>query len=150
MYDSYNDTMAHIEIIQFLFDDIIIPEIEKRKTMHDQSKLISPEKETYDKFIPLLKTAKYGSEEYYKLREEMSQQGTGHHYKVNRHHPEHFENGVNDMNLIDIIEMVADWAAASKRSDTSFEEGIKINKKKFNISDELYNIILNTYNDLLK
>lgn len=38
-----------------------------------------------------------------------------HHYENNRHHPEFHENGINDMSIIDIIEMVCDWKAAGER-----------------------------------
>jgi hypothetical protein len=31
-----------------------------------------------------------------------------HHYENNRHHPEHFKNNIDDMNLIDLIEMLCD------------------------------------------
>ena len=43
MYDSYNDTMKHIGIIQKTFDNVIIPELEKRKTTF-LSDLLSVEK----------------------------------------------------------------------------------------------------------
>jgi len=38
-----------------------------------------------------------------------------HHYALYRHHPEHFQNGIDDMNLIDLVEMFADWKASSER-----------------------------------
>lgn len=150
MYDSYNDTMKHIGIIQKTFDNVIIPELEKRKRDHDLSKLQPPEKETYDKYIPLLQDTKYGTTEYNEIRDKMAKEGTAHHYKVNRHHPEHFKNGIKDMTLIDIMEMFVDWYAASQRSDTDFTKGLKMNKERFNISDELYQILLNTYNEYFK
>ena len=51
------------------------------------------------------------------------------------------------MTLIDIVEMFCDWVAASKYSDTSFKDGLKFNKKKFKMSEQLYNIFLNTYKE---
>ena len=39
-----------------------------------------------------------------------------HHYANNRHHPEHWPNGINDMTLMDLIEMLADWKAATARN----------------------------------
>jgi Family of unknown function (DUF5662) len=42
----------------------------------------------------------------------------GHHYAANRHYLEHFANGVNDVTLVDLVEMLADWKAATERSDT--------------------------------
>ena len=149
-YDSTQDTMAHIKKIQYIFNTVVIPELSRRSTDHDKSKLYSPEKETYDLYIPMLQKVKYGTPEYNEIRDKMAEQGTAHHYEVKRHHPEHFENGIIDMNLFDILEMFFDWYAASLRSDTSFEDGIKINIKKYGISDDLCNIFINTYNDYLK
>lgn len=31
-----------------------------------------------------------------------------HHYQNNDHHPEHFELGINGMNLLQLLEMLAD------------------------------------------
>jgi hypothetical protein len=44
--------------------------------------------------------------------------GLMHHDAHNRHHPEFFgEDGVDGMTLVDVIEMLADWKAASERHD---------------------------------
>lgn len=150
MYDSTIDANAHIVKIQYVINNIIIPELTERAKNHDKSKLESPEKETYDKYIPLLKKVKYGTPEYTKLKDEMAKTGVGHHYSVNRHHPEHFENGIKDMTLIDVIEMFCDWYAASLRSDTGFMSGLSMNKDRYDISDELNQIFINTYNEYLK
>lgn len=68
------------------------------------------------------------------------------HYKKNRHHPEHFERGVNDMNLLDIVEMLCDWKDASERHG---HDAIQLTKcfERFNISDQLGSIIENTCQD---
>jgi hypothetical protein len=150
MYDSTVDTNAHIVKVQYIMSKIIISELLSRSVEHDQSKLSSPEKETYDKFIPLLQKVKYGTPEYNELKDEMAKTGTGHHYEVNRHHPEHFENGIKDMTLIDVLEMFVDWFSASLRSDTGFEKGLTMNKDRYSISDDLYQIFVNTYEEYLK
>ena len=150
MYDSTIDAKAHIAKIQYIFENIVIPELESRSKDHDMSKLEDPEKETYDKYIPLLQKVKYGTPEYNKLKDEMAETGVGHHYLVNRHHPEHFENGVEDMTLFDIIEMFFDWYAASLRSDTGFEKGIAMNVRRYDISEDLKKIFVNTYNEYLR
>ena len=146
-YDSTVDAKKHITAIQRLFNNVIIPELEKRKESHDESKFKSPERETYDKYIPMLKETKYGSDEYYEVRKKMEQEGLKHHYEVNRHHPEHFPGGINDMTLIDVVEMFCDWYAASLNSDTGFKSGLKNNKNKFHMSEQLYQIFLNTYKE---
>lgn len=150
MYDSTIDVKLHIEKIQDLLMTIAVPELTQRAHDHDKSKLTNPEKETYDKYIPMLKKVKYGTPEYNSIKEEMAKYGLSHHYSVNRHHPEHFENGIKDMTLFDITEMFFDWYAASLRSDTGFEKGLLMNKERYNISDELYSIFINTYNEYMK
>ena len=149
-YDSTVDAVAHIKKIQYIFNNVVIPEFEKRAKEHDQSKFESPEKETYDKYIPMLQKTTYGSKEYYDVRKQMAAGGTEHHYQVNRHHPEHFENGIRGMNLFDLTEMFFDSFAASLRSDTGFEKGLEMNKNRFGMSDDLYQILVNTYNEVLK
>ena len=68
-----------------------------------------------------------------------------HHYAENRHHPEHFENGIQEMNIVDICEMIADWKAASLRhADGDIMKSIEINQKRFGYSDELKSILINT------
>ena len=149
-YNSMLDTQDHINKIQFIMGEKIIPILRSRALYHDRSKFEEPEKSTYDKYIPLLKNVKYGSDEYNEIRNKMHEEGLQHHYQENRHHPEHFENGVDDMNLIDVIEMVCDWYAASLKSDTDFEKGLKINCDRFGIDEQLAKIIFNTYKDLFK
>lgn len=149
-YDSTVDAKNHIEKIQKVFNDLIIPELKKRSENHDKSKLESPEKDAYDQMIPELKATEYGSKEYNEVKKKYEEGGFGHHIKNNSHHPEHYENGINDMDLFDIVEMFADHYAASLNSDTGYPKGLELNKKRFNMSDNLYNIYLNTYNRYLK
>ena len=149
-YDSTKDTLEHIKNIRDVFTVLVIPEIEKRVFNHDLSKLSSPEKETYDKYIPELKKVKYGSEGYKEVKTKMYEEGLKHHFESNRHHPEHFKNGVDDMDLFDIIEMFSDWFAASLKSDTPFIEGLDTNIKNNKINPQLAKIFKNTYNTYFK
>ena len=150
-YDSTDDTLKHKENIRHVIEDIIVPELLKRAKTQDDSKLQSPEKETYDEFIPKLKTAKYGSGEYLQLKTEMEKKGLKHHFEVNRHHPEHYPNNdISYMNLIDLVEMFADHYAASLRSDTGYEKGEKSNADRYHYSDQILKILLNTHKELFK
>ena len=68
-----------------------------------------------------------------------------HHYVENRHHPEHFENGIKGMSLLDIIELFADWHCAVKRhADGNIYKSIDINQKRFGYGDTLKEIFVNT------
>ena len=96
----------------------------------------------------MLPKLEYGSEEY---RRALNMMGPAlkHHYQHNRHHPEHFPNGIPDMNLFDILEMLADWKAAGDRvKDDDFQKSLRINIKRFKISRELALIFANTAKDL--
>lgn len=49
------------------------------------------------------------------------------------------------MTLVDLIELLADWDAASKRHpDGSIMNSVIINQKRFGYSDELKQIFINT------
>jgi len=142
-YDSKFDTMEHKKNVSNIMN-IIVEELIVRGVSHDKSKLTHPEKEGYDTFIPKLKSLKYGTEEYNKVRQEMMDSCLAHHYQVNRHHPEHFENGISDFTLVDLVEYFVDTYAASLKSDTGYEKGLMINAKKHKLPKELVSIFKNT------
>lgn len=122
----------------------IIDKLSNRGLNHDASKFKSPEIETFAKYTPKLANTTYGSDEYKMFLKEM-EIALDHHYKNNRHHPEHFENGISDMNLIDIIEMICDWKAATLRhNDGDIYKSIEINATRFGCSEQLKQILINT------
>jgi len=146
-YDSTQDTLAHIENVQH-FLGITINIFLKRAFLHDQSKLQEPEKSLFDKYTPLLKETTYGSDEYKKYLVEMGA-ALRHHYAVNNHHPEYYGNGINGMSLFDLLEMFCDWYAASKRhADGNMEKSLEINRGRFKMSDQLFEIFMNTYREI--
>ena len=72
-----------------------------------------------------------------------------HHYAHNRHHPEHYPNGIDDMSLLDYIEMLADWKAASERyKGGNLTDSLRINKQRFGISDQLIVMFAHTAKEL--
>jgi hypothetical protein len=104
---------------------------------HDQSKLESPEVEVFEEYTPKLRKSIYGSDEYMQYLKEM-QVALHHHHGANRHHPEHFGNGIADMNMFDLLEMLVDWKAAGMRhNDGDIYESLEINQKRFGYSDEM-------------
>lgn len=112
-YDSTEDTRKHIDTVRYYLkqvSEIIL----YRAEIHDASKLESPEKDLFDRVTPKLQKLTYGSDEYKAALEEMGE-ALQHHYRYNRHHPEHFPGGITDMSLMDLIEMLCDWKAASER-----------------------------------
>jgi Family of unknown function (DUF5662) len=146
-YDSRVDTFEHIQNVQrWLW--LVIENIGNRSLAHDASKLIPPELEAFDEYTPKLKDLVYGSEGYKASLAAMAP-ALEHHYAENPHHPEHFENGIRDMSLIDLIEMLVDWYAASQRTrDSDFERSIALNQERFRYGDELASILRNTAREL--
>lgn len=142
-YDSRIATHEHIQTVQTLMKGVIIQLLD-RLTEHDKSKLKSPEVEVFDEYTPKLKNTTYGSDEYKSFLAAMKV-GLDHHYRNNSHHPEHWVKGIRDMSLLDLIEMLVDWKAATMRhADGDILKSIEINQKRFGYSDELKDILLNT------
>lgn len=142
-YDSRTDTLAHIATVRRNLAAVVRC-LEDRAAAHDRSKLEDPEKAVFDEFTPKLKGSTYGGEEYKSFLAAMKP-ALDHHYANNRHHPEHHPDGVRGMNLLDVVEMLADWKAATERhADGSLARSIEINQKRFGYSDELRAILTNT------
>jgi hypothetical protein len=143
-YDSTADTLAHIRSVNahmIRFGTTLL----NRAIHHDQSKLESPEKEIFDKYTPILKELEYGSEAYKENLEKLKP-ALDHHYFVNSHHPQHYNNGINGMTLHDLVEMYCDWLAAVERTKNgAFEKSLKINEERFQMSEQLVSIFRNTY-----
>lgn len=146
-YDSTADTLRHIRRVGWCLNELCTT-LHARALVHDQSKLESPEKETFDKVTPRLRGLTYGSDEYNAQLAEMKP-ALDHHYAMNRHHPEHFPNGIDDMSLLDLIEMFCDWKAATERhADGSLERSIRVNRGRFGMTGQLASIFENTRRDL--
>lgn len=142
-YDSAPDTLAHIDTVRNYLQDEI-EALEHRGMVHDASKLQQPEKDYFDKYTPMLKELEYGTEEY-KESLRLMKVGIHHHYQHNSHHPEHFSNGIAGMDILDVVEMLCDWKAASERTlNGDMSKGLPLNKERFGIDDQLYSIIYNS------
>ena len=147
MNDSTQDTRDHIGKVQLRINQIIA-RLHGRATWHDHSKLEEPEKSGFDVLTFKLAELTYGSDEYRAALVE-SKPTIDHHYAVNTHHPEHWPNGVNDMSLLDIVEMLCDWKAASERTKQgSIAASLTHNKQRFGLSDQLASILENTVREL--
>src|SRR5690242_5622922 len=92
----------------------IANELIRRALVHDDSKFSAEELDDFERMTPILKTLTYGTDEYKAALKELGP-ALQHHYQVNDHHPEFFSDGIDAMNLIQIIEMVCDWMAATER-----------------------------------
>lgn len=116
---------------------------------HDQSKLVGPERPFFVEGTIGLRGLTYGSEEYKAALRKMKP-GVKEHYATNRHHPEYFAGypgrDIESMDLIDLIEMMCDWKAATKRhADGDINKSFEINNSRFKLSEaNLLQILKNT------
>jgi len=141
--DSTGDTTRHIGRVREILS-AVAERLENRGLGHDRSKLEEPEKSAFDEFTPKLRGSTYGSMEYQGFLADMKP-ALDHHYEANRHHPEHFSAGISGMTLIDLVEMLADWKAASERhSAGDVLKSIEINARRFEIVNQLREILTNT------
>ena len=143
------ETIKHIHSVrEYLYQ--MIAELDKRARDHDQSKLESPEAEIFGEYGPELIKTKYGSPEYNVLLEKVKP-ATDNHYAKNRHHPQHWPNGIDDMTIIDLVEMLCDWKAATARNkDGNIRTSIEINTKRFHMSEQLAQIFQNTVREMFQ
>ena len=157
-HEVEKETRKHIDAVRALLDQVR-RKIMDRALNHDLSKLESPEREVFEIYTEKLKGCTYGSNKYKQFLKEMKP-ALDHHYANNRHHPEHFSLQIADdfeyfvkgkknliccMTLVDIVEMLCDWLAATKRhADGDIMKSIEINQKRFGYGDELKQIFINT------
>lgn len=141
--DSRPETFRHIEQVRERINRCVVDLIH-RAHVHDQSKLVSPEVEIFDEYTERLRGLTYGSDEY-KAGLAAMKPAIDHHQQNNSHHPEFYADGIRGMNLMDLVEMLCDWKAATLRhNDGDIRKSIEQNQKRFGYSDELKQIFLNT------
>lgn len=112
-----------------------VQQLEYRREAHDISKLSLEEFQGFIEVNQIAREHPYGSEEY-----KNSLKGNKViqlHFSRNSHHPEFYPNGIEDMSIFDIIEMTIDWLSAAKTyGQTSFEDSLAIQTKRFNLSEK--------------
>lgn len=143
LHDS--ETLKHVNEVRGNIWNLI-RELDHRAAVHDASKFEEPERSVFASNTPKLAKTEYGTEEYQKLLGEVNV-AIQHHYSKNTHHPEHWPNGINDMDLLDLIEMLCDWAAATKRNlNGNVHKSIEHNQDRFGMTPQLAQIFKNTVN----
>ncbi len=141
--DSRPETYAHINEVQRNLTTFATKLLE-RGLVHDQTKLKSPEVELFDEYTARLAGCTYNSPEYKGFLAQLKP-ALDHHYAKNTHHPEHYPDGIRGMSLLDLVEMLCDWKAATTRhNDGNLVKSIITNQQRFGFSDELKQILLNT------
>ena len=125
--------------------DAFAKDLNVRGRTHDNSAFGSPE-------------AEYGRDWYEhpitdtgippKDMEENFRYYQNHHHLHNDHHPEHFVNGIDDMHLGQILEWRFDERSACEQEQRDIYEMMKLLAVKYNISNQLYGILLNTIREM--
>jgi hypothetical protein len=142
-YDSTADTLKHAARVGELIAPVVA-ELVARSVRHDRSKTEPPELEIFNEFTLKLRDSTYGSVEYRSFLNAMGE-GLEHHYAHNPHHPEHYAEGIAGMTLVDLLEMLADWRAATERhADGSLVKSLGVQRDRFGISDQLAAVLWNT------
>lgn len=129
------DMVRHIQKVSD-FCLKIAKEFEDRALLHDRSKLGQQEFKLYKELLPEMKKHKFGSKEYNEVAKKFQ-----FHFDNNpSHHPQAHKNGINDMNLFDMLEMFADWASVG----SNMNESILTNAQRFGMSQQLVTLFRNT------
>ncbi|HDK27810.1 MAG TPA: hypothetical protein ENG48_12085 [Candidatus Atribacteria bacterium] len=117
------DILLHISKVQENLSQVRAI-LKARGITHDRTKLLAIEFDAFVKARSKFKEANYGSPEYQECVN-MIRPSIDHHHANNRHHTAFHKNGFSDMNLFDILEMLADWEAASRRNpDLPFADSL--------------------------
>jgi hypothetical protein len=136
------DTMQHIEAVKS-YISVCVDILVERAECHDKTKLQSPEAEVFET-ASKLDNISYGSHEYRENHHKIIS-AIEHHYLNNRHHPEHFKEGMDGMNLFDLLEMIVDWKASTERHRFgNILKSLDFNQKRFGYSDSMKKLLLRT------
>jgi len=141
------DLMMHISEVRRNLA-LIQSNLEGRGIVHDLSKLTEIEFDAFVSTRPEFEKANFGTPEYQECVDAI-RPAIDHHHFNNRHHTQFFTNGFADMNLLDILEMLADWQAASRRSpNLTFKDSLPRAFKQYSIPENMQKHILSTLTDL--
>ncbi len=144
MNSFIQETQEHIKNVgKYL--SIIVQQLTRKASEHDMSKIGDEvERKAFIEYTPKLKESTYGSDEYKIFLKEMGK-GLENHYRNNCHHPEFYRDGIKGMNLVDLVEMLCDWKAATLRhKNGDLLRSIEQNQQRFGYGDEIKQIFLNT------
>ena len=137
------DTIMHISEVQENLSQMRAI-LEARGISHDRTKFLAIEFDAFVKARPKFKKANYGSPEYQECVD-MIKPSIEHHHANNRHHTAFHKGSFSDMNLFDVLEMLADWKAASRRSpDLSFADSLPKAFEKYSIPEDMQKHIMAT------
>lgn len=140
--ETLNSVLQHKKTVKerllFLADELY-----KRAYNHDDSKLQLPELQW---LIDMDKEPRYayGTPEYFDKMKRWDKFFKS-HYKNNRHHPDHFPNGINDMNLADLCEYIVDIISYYKELHVNVAlDTVNKQQQRFGFDEQITQILKNT------
>lgn len=163
--DVIRSTAAHIRRVGELLVECSA-DLSHRAVVHDASKWSEEEWPFFEESTPKLAGLTYGSDEYKEALRRIKP-ALVHHNAENRHHPEYhttrcsqcgshesdpcicggprIPGGINGMTLLDLVEMLCDWKAATERhNDGNIARSLDVNRERFGITPQLERILRNT------
>lgn len=142
--DVMRETIRHVQRVGALMMQVCC-ELQFRAVEHDDSKFSAEEFDVFARETPTLRGMTYGSPQYKAAIDRLGP-ALRHHYERNDHHPEHFPlRGILCMDLVQLIEMLADWKAATERhADGSLAKSIAGNAKRFGYGDDMIYLLAKT------
>jgi hypothetical protein len=158
--DVMRETVKHVRRVGNLMLDVI-ERLSRRAMQHDDSKFSEVEFPAFAAETPGLKELTYGSDEYKAAIKRLGP-ALDHHQFCNSHHPEYYawdsigqppdfdecvKNGTafGKMDLLDLIEMLADWKAATERhADGDLRRSIQQNAARFGYGDGTVQLLMQT------
>lgn len=143
---TQEDSMNHVSKVR-AYVALMAQLLDQRALEHDASKFVEPEASGYERLHEELTPIAYGTSEYRKKMAEFDWL-LYHHYAANDHHPEHSPLGVAGMSLLSLLEMMADWKAASERPQSRSPFSLEWNIERFAIEPQLASVLRNTAREL--
>jgi len=146
MKNFWETTKHKLWVLWYIFSTCCV--LMKRAFLHDLSKYGKHEEPYFRKYVHRLKDVEYGTGHYQSLLSAIKP-ALEHHYENNSHHPEYHENGFDDMSLLDQIELLCDWKAATRRhKNGSLKNSIEFNSKRFGYSEKTKKALLKTAKEI--
>ena len=146
--EEYRDRVLSHKLSVKIGVQRIIDNLYHRGESHDDDKLDGDILDSFYNVSNRFENVKFGSVEY-EQNLEFLKPVLDKHYETNDHHPQHYKNGISGMNFMSMLEMLVDWKSASSAyGDNTFEESMQINKKRFGIDEQLYEVMRNTAKSL--
>lgn len=143
--DYLHELVSHKKLVGHYLNQALYKLI-RRAIEHDMSKFGPEEFWPYAYQLPRFREVEYGTPDYQECIKAI-RPAIDHHFQQNRHHPEHFPEGIGGMNLLDVLEMVCDWMAASQRGGGG-PLRLDLQQKRFGIDDQLQGLIERTVIEL--